>query len=423
MKITKIIKTISHIILLFLLSAATMQGQGTLNEQKMDREIRIGEKILNEIFHEGRDTNSFFTHGPRAVHGEYVPGIGVHFTISGNTAYGIRYHQNSGAAEGNTAGSDDTSGGVSRDEVRRNITDYFTTYAPLISQLPDDEAVRVTYGINRRGSGFMGLFNEGRGKGSGAAFTMWVNAADLKRFKDGGLSETRFTDRINEYDLSEVDHKTDLNVFASVLEASLNDAGTEHLKVSRKPRADYLPDMGVHYHLHVTARPDISIHGLRIYDDDFEFNMDSISIDLSIAMESLSESMAPLAESMQLLFEGEITRAERDSIRKEAREIRQKVRSQRDSIRNIRINDGAVRNARADSLDLSADARIIMDQLQSVLGDYGSTLKSLPDDEMLMITLNWSGRDRNLPQRTEVRIKKADLLDGKQPDIEDIMRR
>jgi hypothetical protein len=36
---------------------------------------------------------------------------------------------------------------------------------------------------------------------------------------------------------------------------------------------------------------------------------------------------------------------------------------------------------------------------------------------MLMITIDWGGRDEDLPERTELRIKKGDLLDGDEPEM------
>ncbi|MEX0647391.1 MAG: hypothetical protein WEA56_13270 [Balneolaceae bacterium] len=425
----KMIKTITQIILLFLLTIAGVNAQ-QVDEQRLDRDIRIAEGILTEMFSDNGNNGSYSFRfpGSQAVNGEYIPGAGVHFTIAAGSSHRIQINtRNNGEdvqVEVNNHADSDSS--EREEEIQQKIIEYFKTYAPLISDLPGNESVRVTYGANRPGPGVqVYFFDDNRHRESGPAFSMWVRASDLRQFKNGDLNESRFEDRINKYDLTEIENKTDLNVFASVLETALKDAETEHLHVTRKPRADYLPGLGVYYQLQVSTRPNIAIHGFHMSDDNFEIKMDSMMIDVSGALESLSANLAPLAERLDILFEDDLTRAERDSIRREAREVRQRLQAERDSLSNQRRRYNVIpfAGSQSDTLDLTTDKEAIMNQLRDVIEDYGSTLSSLSDDELLMITVNWGGRNPNLPLRTEIRIKKSALLNGEQPSVEEIVRR
>lgn len=419
----KIVKYITQVILTFLIASASLYAQQP-DEERLNRDIRIAESILSEMFN-GSQNHSFRIPGTGAVKGEYIRGAGVHFTISGSShRFQIHNLQDGEDVRVEVRSGNNTEDPASREEeIREKITEYFTTYAPLISELPQGESIRVSYGVNNSGPGFpVFVFNGSRNQQETPSFTMWVNASDLREFKAGNLSESRFTERINYYDLSETESRTDLNIFASVLEAALQDAEAEHLRVTGKPRADYLPGLGVHYQVNISpnSRHAFSIH----FDEDFEIRLDSTMRNLSVAMESLSEKMAPLAEKMGELYNSELSREERDSIRREARELRREVQRQRDSVQVQRqLNPVVSRTSAADTLDLSADVDAITNQLRNVLNDYGSTLTSLKDDELLMITLNWRGRNATLPERTEVRIKKSDLVRGEAPSVEEIMRR
>ncbi|MEX0823916.1 MAG: hypothetical protein WD008_05970, partial [Balneolaceae bacterium] len=316
----------------------------------------------------------------------------------------------------------------SAEEVKNSVREYFKTYASTFSSLPKNEWVRVSYGLRTdRSSGHVFEFFDEDRKSDQEAFSMWISAGELDRYKNGSLREDQFMGRLQSADLIDTENRTDLNVFGSVLETALNDADTEYLRVSGTPKPVYLPGMGVHYRLNISVRPQVFINQLRISTEDFEMDLDSLMLGLSEGLEVMSEQLSPLAIKLDSIFSGNLTREQRDSLRNEAREVRREIRIHADSLRN-RVRPHAPRppnppGSIADSVDVAAESEKMMVQLKDVLSNYGSTLSSLPDNELLMITLNWSGRHRDLPQRTEVRIKKSNLLRGEDPEIEEIMRR
>jgi len=61
--------------------------------------------------------------------------------------------------------------------------------------------------------------------------------------------------------------------------------------------------------------------------------------------------------------------------------------------------------------------------ITETIRDYGSTLNSLQNGELLRITLNWRGRNDTMPEQTKIRISKSDLMNGNDPVMEDFSRR
>lgn len=417
---------LSIILILMAVSFAFAQT----DREQIDRDIRIAERILSELVQADGARETFPGLSGTAVNGTYIPGFGVHFIISPgfNTQFRVHRPQNGDESFSFEMERNDSETGRTADEVKNSIREYFKTYASTFSTLPAGEWIRVSYGLQTgRSSGpVFDFFDENR-KSDQDAFSMWVSAGDLQQYKNGALSEEQLLNRLNTADLGNTEERTDLNVFGSVLETALNDTDTEYLQVTGTPKPVYLPGMGVHYRLNISVRPRVYINQLRISSEDFEMDMDSLMLGLSESLELMSEQLSPLAIKLDSIFGGNLTREQRDSLRNEAREARREIRIHADSLRRS-VRPQAPRSPNssgsiADSVDAEAESEKMMEQLQNVLDNYGSTLTSLPDNELLMITLNWRGRHGELPQRTEVRIRKSDLLRGDDPEVEDIMRR
>jgi hypothetical protein len=187
---------------------------------------------------------------------------------------------------------------------------------------------------------------------------------------------------------------------------------------------EYLPGLGVRYKVQVSARPSVMLEELRFGDVDFEFKLDSLRMNLDQSLRLVEESLNPLILKLDSVIDLDISDEELDEIKQNLHEHRQEIRIHHDSLQNTQNNYSyAWRSTSDEDIDLESEVDAIMDELLSVIANYGSTLTSLDDDEMLMISVNWSSRSENLPERTEIRIKKSDLLSGDDPDIEEIERR
>lgn len=410
-------KTIIKIILIII---AILLGNKNLFAQntQIDSDIRIAESILEEIFRtSGTGTNVYF-HGQKQVQGEYIPGIGVHFRL-GSGAPGL-----SGAfyIERENRNSD-TRNEISREWIEERMLEYYNGYAAQLRSVPDNEQVRITYGSGSGNNWVVIVGQRRENSQSRPKLTAWASMADIKRYASGNLSDSQFRNRLSINDLSEAEEKRDLNIFASVLEASMNSANAEHLRVRRTPTYEYLPGFGAHFNIIVDPGSAFSFGvpaNIAVYMDDVDFNdfyfEGNMNVDpprFEFHPDSMNISIQQFADSIRTFSrQVELDTAE---IKKHAERARQQAEEMRGRIE--------MRIAERDTIDLTNDAGLLMNELRQTMRDYGSTLSSLQDNELLVITVNWEGRNRSLPERTRVQITKSDLLRGAEPDIEEIRRR
>ncbi|PWN05851.1 hypothetical protein [Rhodohalobacter mucosus] len=405
------------IIIAILLGEQQLQAQNANNQ--IDSQIRIAESILEEIF-KSPDSNArnFFPGGQKLVQGEYIPGIGVHFKIDISQSRFYMDRDSSKTISGSV---------VTKEWVEERMLEYYNGYAAQLRSVPDREQVRITYGsdtINRS------VFIIGRRQEisyeSPETITAWASMSDIKAYASGNLSERQFRERLTIQDISEQDERRDLNIFASVLETAMNSAETEHLRVRREPTYEYLPGYGVHYHVRVGTGSSFSFGILEdiavdldeadLEDFDIEIDLGDIDVDqnrFEFDLDSMDISIQRMADSMKVYAEG--IRIDTAQLRQHAEQARQQAEQMRQRF-ELRI-------AERDSVDLSGDAELMMDELIQTMRDYSGTLASLEEDQLLVITLHWEGRNPSLPERTQIRIIKGDLQRGAEPEIEEIRRR
>lgn len=412
------------IIKLLLIILAILLGERQLYAQnansQIDSQIRIAESILEEIFKSPESDYRYFLPGS-AVDGEYIPGIGVHFRLAGARDV-VVWNQRREDDENEV-----TRPAVTRDWVEERMLEYYNGYAAQLRSVPDREQVRITYGSDMRNRQVIVIGTQReRPENSLPQITAWASMADIKAYASGNLSERQFRDRLTMQDLSEQEERRDLTIFASVLETAMNNTETEHLRVRREPTYEYLPGFGVHYHVRINTGSsfsfgileDIAVNLDEAELDDFDIEIDLGEIDLDtngfeFDLDSMDISIEKLADSMKVYAEG--IRIDTSQLRRHAEQARQQVEEMRQRF-ELRIEE-------RDSIDLSGEAELMIDELMQTMRDYSGTLSSLENDQLLVITLHWEGRNQSLPERTQIRISKGDLQREAEPVIEEIRRR
>lgn len=394
-----------------------MVSMAEAQQDRLDRDIRIGERILEEIFTEETEQLPVQLPGMNRVHGEYLPGVGVHYVIGrsgGARAIEVIVRRN------RNEDREPADPKITREWLEDRMMEYFTGYARQLRSLPDGEQVRITY--SRQPHDSDRFFN--RDRSELPRITAWVTSDDLRRFEDGNLSEDQLRNRVVIHDLSGEEEKRDLAIFGSVLQTALSSTGSEHLRVSRTPSFEYLPGLGVHYQVNIRQGRGFAIGDFGNIEIDLDLENISASIPRVIMdMDSLHLSLRQLNDSLRIHSEdlrryAEEARREAEAAAEEARREAEAAgeEARRHGVEVRRMYQQAY--AEQDTIDLSADVEELMDYLLETIRDYGPTLSSLEDGEMLMITLNWSGRNPTLPEKTQIRITKEDLVSGREPHIE-----
>jgi hypothetical protein len=420
-------KTFTDLLMkLALLIVALLMGTATVNAQseQLERDMRIAERILEEIFALPSSERQIIVPAMRGAEGEYIPGIGVHFKIAQGVSQRILISP--GSRQSDSQNARDI---ITEEWVQDRMTEYFKRYAAQLRGLPAGEQIRITFG-GRTPAHHLAIYSvTGEKQTQLPRLTMWTTKADVDRFASGNLTESRFLERIRKQDLSALEEKRDLNIFASVVETGINAAGSEHLRVSRKPSYEYLPGLGVHFQVNMRTGTGFSFSQIeniarqidesRSGDVEVQIELGDIAskmpadIDFRISggeidMDSLRIRIRGMNDSLRVrMGEIQINREEIQRQAEEARRLGEQLRGQVE-----------FRFSQRDTLDLSADSEKVMNEMKSIIRNYGPTLTSLGEDELLMITINWPQRNPTIPEKTHIRISKKDINAGRQPVIQ-----
>lgn len=423
----KLIKTIIFTLSCLLFSYASLQAQS----DAIERDIRIGEGILTELFSEDKQPSFTFRTNSNTVTGEYLPGYGVHFNIGGNGMAGVlrltgavrvtRDKEGRQTVQVDSASGNDESS--TPESIESRITEYLTQYASSIRGLPGDEHVRVSYGLYSQPHRVIAPLPSGEHQHpENPKISLWIKATDLQQHREGNITDQQLKNRIRKADLSGTKETRDFNIFAAVLEASINSSDLDHIRANRKPVFNYIPEMGVHFHINASSRGSFGFYVMN--NEDFEFDFSS-----SEPVDFQKEISFQIDDSIEANFNSKEFEAKISSLEETMDSLKASLPAMMDSLKialpKMKENlKGILRTAEdaPEPEEVEAEKERFTDLIIETLNDYGSTLTSLPENELIMITVNWTG-SRHLPHQTKFRITKNDLLTGGKPAIEEFRRR
>lgn len=402
------------VLLLLIFSAGSLFAQ-TADRDRIDRDIRIAEGILAELFDPGDSQFTIRGGNVRGISGEYISDYGVHFKIATNiNPRTVRAVEIRGHAQIETA--DEPESKMNREFVEERFMEYFKEYASLIRGVPENEVIRLTFGANSPVRSIIAHRSaQNRERHAIPKLTAWASVSDIRAYSNGNISNGEFEARITVRDLAEQESKRDQEVFSSILETSLSQVETEHILIRRNPTVEYLPGLGLHYSINASlAANTFSIDGI-------EIRTDSLAIKLSGMLEKVGEGLIPLATRLDSIFNPDRRHLSADSLAEVYRDsLRESARQMRGLQMDRQLFGRAAERETLPDEEVQTQIDRLHDELRTTVTEYGPTLRSLQDNEMLMITIHWSGRHSALPQRSELRIRASELRAGAEPTIETI---
>ena len=394
--------------IIFTFFSGSLMAQST---DRYDRDIQIAEGIIEELFRAGDTSRPFGSRHIRDVSGRYIPGYGIHFRISARLTPAVVKIVLQKQAEIHI-GEDpkpEKLRELGREFVEQRFLEYLKNYAPLFKNLPGDEVIRLTIGPHYYSAGAISIWpGDSDSRRTVANITAWATASDIQAYSRQSISDEEFKSRIETANLGDRETERDQTVFASILQTSLADV-SDTIRVRRTPSVEYLPGLGISYSVNASLRGGSLFDFGDIQIEEFKIETDSISIDFSNMLDDIDfDEISRIAERVDSVFATNAPRINPDTLNESIRELRKTVEQQRET-----LSDETVR----DLVDQFHNA------LTQTVQDYGPTLRSLDNDNILMITINWRGRHDALPARTELRIRKSDILNGDDPVIEEVQSR
>lgn len=373
--------------ILILLSGISPRSEAQdLDVQRMNRDIRIMENVLEELFKMEFETEinngdravviSGFSPFGRGVKGTYLPGYGALFMVSSNTSLLsshvniVRRNKDKGGAAfyyGDGDGDDDSNRKIDEETIKERITEFLKNYAPTIGQLKKDEQVMVIYGSNsgnsqmhivvtRNENGERDVKKEER---QPSVISVSVKKSDLDAYRRGSLKENEFGKKLSVSN-SENKERVDLKVMSNIFETAFKESRKNALRISGTVNFMYLENFGALFSFNA-----------RFSNRDFFAPFDVQRLDVRRLLTEDRDSAIITAEK-----EAEKRSEERTEQTKEAYETFKK-------------------------------------ELQEYLIDYGRTLSSVDSDQHILVSvdLNTAWSDNELPERLDIQLKKSVLED------------
>ncbi|NBB77045.1 MAG: hypothetical protein GVY02_06665, partial [Bacteroidetes bacterium] len=141
-------------------TTALAQNEGS------ERDIRIAERILDELFEDVSEANRGFPFSDEpSVQGEYIPGVGLHFSVGENyfsrvtnMSGSISIRENDGPERSITFDRQDSGERLERNEIEERLNEYFTGYASQLRSVKDSEELRITFGLNTNTNRWVAAF-------------------------------------------------------------------------------------------------------------------------------------------------------------------------------------------------------------------------------------------------------------------------
>ena len=345
-----------------------------IDANRMNRDIRIMENILGELFRtqispSGTGSNSTFvvsgfgSLSPRNIRGTYLTGYGVIFMVSNTNFFTYRAASQSGDGavsfyyDGENTGE---SREVSVESVTERITEFLKDYGSTIGQLKNDENVMVIYGSKSNlDVQFVRLARAGQTTDDDEkteplpVISVSAKAGDLKGYRTGSINESTFENRVA-VATSEDKEYLDLKVMSNIFQTALREQDEDSFRLSGSVNYLMLDNFGALFSLDVRFS-NRSSFGATVWQVE---SARRVARDAGIVSSDLDEAEEKIEE--------------------------QKVKAQeayKELIKNVK----------------------------EYIVDYGRTLSSLSNEQYLLLSVNVNGRFEEIPERFDVQVKKSVL--------------
>lgn len=202
-------------ILPLLLITALLWGQDDMDEKRMRRDIEVAENILAALI---EDASSHNFPGIQ-VEGTYLDSYGLLFSIQGRSGiWGLAtvpnvYIEDGAVISGRAQSNDrresrgnaysvtlDSTGILSQDEIKMLSETFLADYGYLLTQLPDNEKICIKYSRGKKGlfpnSGVIAFSSSKEEIDTAPGFTMVISKKAVDDLRMGSLNRQAFLSKI-----------------------------------------------------------------------------------------------------------------------------------------------------------------------------------------------------------------------------------
>ncbi|HKK45588.1 MAG TPA: hypothetical protein VJ964_08705 [Balneolaceae bacterium] len=348
--------------------------QSDIDNNRMNRDINIMENVLKEMFKTQLNTGNkkvrvisgshFYFSGSGDISGTYLPGYGVIFTIPGNQSMITSFSSDDHQFSYSFAYGDGKDGeAISEASITDRISEFLREYGSTIGQLTGSDKVMVIYNAGDSGPEIAFLDSDtNKKRNTIPTISVMVKESDLQAYRKGKINANTFNDRlsVNKVTADKRGHR-DLKIMANILETAFKNNDQESFGI-----------MG-------------SVDYLKLDNFGALFSFDARYSNGDMFFGKIAPSSASEAKAIQIFAEKKArqgTKDEDQSPDKEETKHKEKtIKAYKDFI----------------------------SQLKEYLVDYGRTLKSVDSNQRILVSVDFSSRYEEVPERIDMQIQKSTL--------------
>jgi hypothetical protein len=412
--------------------------------ERMNQDLRISERILDELLQSNQRETVFFPTSSR-MNSLYIPGFGVIFdvnpplfldpariaTINIRGAEGDSDERNIDIVETDGTQTRVSATGVasstrnvqrsaeSINQTKDAIRNFLGSYADIIGQLPASETITV---MVRQSTSFafrsatpqtqsgtsasaVSVSRAAESKG----YTLSVRRSDIADYKAQRINQQEFYNRIRETQITD-ESQPDFQIFEKILETGLSGDQNKSFSLNRGLSRIYDEQLGLVILGSIRNPSGSGVLGIRSAVDmqmpdfsefEFDFNIDiKDSTQGNFYRFQMEESPDSTRRRLQRL-ERDLKMSE-EEIRRGAEEIR------RTAVELRRALVGESRETRSKE-EVMADFEAFETEAKNLLINYGRTLNSLKSDQVVILSLSQRRDIQGIPSRLVLSVKKSTL--------------
>lgn len=339
-----------------------------IDANRMNRDIRIMENILGELFKmqnslpgNARMGNFVLESnfpGAKQVRGTYLPDFGVIFNIQNRNNVFFYESQNGNSYQSSFYYSSESSDSEEAEEVTEEsvvsrISEFLKDYGSTIGQLDGNDKILVIYGSKSRNSVVFKINSDDTNQEEAAeslpVISVSVPVKDLADYRRGRLNDSQLEERLEVATSEEKDY-LDLKVLSNIIETALREQEPPSFRAIGGVDYLMLDNFGALYSFDVRLN---SRRGGNAYVLELARRMSNRTVSVNQNSDSETDE-----EYQQMLSEA------------------------------------------YESLISNTKEYII---------DYGRTLSSVNSDQYLLVSITVHGRHQDIPDRIEIQVKKSVL--------------
>jgi hypothetical protein len=298
---------------------------------------------------------------------------------------------------------------ATKETIINKIVEFLGNYGPTIQQLSSDNHIMVLFnGIDKPGVRFIGATGQNMRKRSQyiSVISVVAKESDIRAYQRGDLSKKKFRQQLSISTQKPNENKNqDLKIFANILKTAFKKDDSKEFKISSDIDYQHISNFGALFSFSIDYGNGfgyLSSHTITS-------PRGSVVTTKPIIVKNLSRdtSRAQKIDSLQPVIILH-NRKRRKAIQKRLAGIQKRIE---------KYQKNADKKRDQKTADIKDALKSFTNNLKKYIVEYGGTLKSVPSNQYVMVSVKVDDNMGNIPEKIVLQVKKSVLEAASQGNV------